>query len=190
MKIKLLTLMTAAFISTSTLAESPDWNFVEAGYASTDIDGLSEISPAGFSISGSKLLNENVFMAASYSRLSDDFQGIDFDLDQASAGIGYRYGLTPTTDVYVAASYESIEVSASGVSYDESGYGLTLGVRSMLTEVFELSGSIGYVDIADDSETGFTVAAYYDLTNQVSVGAHYSASADVDTTGVSVRYSF
>lgn len=192
MKIKLLTLATAAFISSSTLADSLDWNFVEAGYALTDIDGLSGFSPSGLAIAGSKLLDENIFIAASYSMLSDDFRGVDLDIDQVSAGIGYRYGLSSTTDVYVAASYEYFEVSANsgGGSADDSGYGLTIGVRSMLTEVFELSGSIGYVDIDDDSETALSVAAYYYFSDQVSIGAHHSTSSDADTTGVSVRYSF
>ena len=77
MKIKLATFAVAAFFSTTSLAESPTWNLVEVGYGQADIDDISEISPSGFSVLGSGLIGENVFIRGSYSILTDDFEGID-----------------------------------------------------------------------------------------------------------------
>lgn len=194
MKIQLLAIATAAFFSTTTLAKAPSWDQIEVGYTKGDIDDLSEVSPSGFAIGGSKLLGENVFVLGSYSMLSDDYQGVDLDLDQASVGLGYRLGLNETTDAYVTASYEYIELSGSGngnsISVDDNGYGIGIGVRSRLTDNFEVDGSIGYIDIADESETAFAVSGYYYFTDAVAIGAHYSSTADVSLYGVSLRYSF
>lgn len=194
MKIKFLAIATAALFSTSSMAQSPSWDLIEVGYAKGDIDDISEVSPSGFAISGSKLLGEDVFIAASYSVLSDDFEGVDLDLDQASVGLGYRLGISETTDAYVTVSYEYIEVSASGggesASADDNGYGIGIGVRSRLTENFEVDGSIGYIDIADESETAIGASGYYYFSDALAVGAHYSTSADVSVYGVSLRFSF
>jgi opacity protein-like surface antigen len=194
MKIKFITLATAALFSTASLAQSPTWNLIEAGYGQADIDGLDELSPSGFAIGGSSLLGENVFIQGSYSLLSDDISGVDIDLDQASVGLGYRYGLTETTDVYASASYEYIELSASGFgaseSLDDSGYGLTVGLRSRITEQLELNGAIGYVDIGDESETALGVSGHYYFTQNVALGLTYSSTADVSIYGISLRYAF
>ena len=194
MKIKLATFAAAAFFSTASLAESPTWNLVEAGYGQADIDDISEISPSGFSILGSGLIGENVFIHGSYSILTDDFEGVDLDLDQMSVGLGYRYGLNETTDIYAAASYEYIEFAVSGFgeseSDDDNGYGLTIGVRSRLTEQFEVDGSLGYVDIADESETSFGVSGHYYFTDELAVGLSLSSTADINIYGISLRYAF
>lgn len=196
MKIKLLAIATAAFFSTATFAQAPSWDLIEVGYAKGDVDdlGLSEVSPRGFAIGASKLLGENVFILGSYSMLSDDRFGVDLDLDQASIGLGYRLSLNETTDAYVTASYEYIELGASAngnsASFDDNGYGIGVGVRSRLTEKFEVDGSIGFIDIADESETALSASAYYYFTDAVALGAHYSITADVSVYGVSLRYSF
>jgi hypothetical protein len=96
----------------------------------------------------------------------------------------------------ITVSYEYIKIAASSCRNNESaddngiGIGFGLGVRSRLTEKFEVDGSIGYVDIADESETAFGVSGYYYFTNELAVGAHYSSTADVSVYGASLRYSF
>jgi hypothetical protein len=56
MKTKYLLLVTALSASFSTLAKLPDWDYVELGYASADINDISEVSPTGISIGASKLV--------------------------------------------------------------------------------------------------------------------------------------
>lgn len=185
--------------STCALAEqAPKWNFVQATYAAVEIDDASELDLSGFGISGSKLINENLFIAASYQNISDDMvilnNNLKLDFTTLMAGIGYRYSLSNSTDAYGILSLVNAEVSASYFgekdSEDDTGYSLTAGVRSMVTDAFELSGSVAYVDVFDDDDVSFAVNAFYHFNANLSAGASYSITDDANTLGASVRYSF
>ncbi|MFT6920100.1 MAG: hypothetical protein ACJA2G_002748 [Cognaticolwellia sp.] len=191
MKRKFLLLAALAMTSSVTLAGTPAFNFIEAGYGTADIDDVDEVSPSGFAIGGSFLVGESVFVTASYASLGDDVFGTDIDLVTSSIGLGYRLSLTDSTDAYASVSYEYVEADIEGFgSEDDNGYGLTVGFRSRLTEQFELDGSIGYVDIADESETAVGISGHYYFTPNFAVGLSYSTTADVSITGVSARYAF
>ena len=194
MKLKYTLLITTLLAASSAMATKPDWDFIQAGYQSVDIDDFDETGPSGIGISGSKLIGESIFLVGSYSMMNYDYVGIDVDFDQGSAGIGYRYGTSKSTDVYAVASYQYVKVSISGFDEglrdDDNGYGLALGVRSRLYEKFQIDGSISYVSIDSESETTFGLAANYYFTPAISGGLSYAASADADTIGAFVRYSF
>jgi hypothetical protein len=91
-------------------------------------------------------------------------------------------------------SYEDQELKTSyrSNSYNESesGYGLEIGVRSMISEKFELRGSLQYVDIVDEAETAFGISALYNFTEHFSAGVGYSKSDDFDTLSASAVYFF
>jgi len=182
--------------STCALAEqAPKWDFIQASYTTIEIDEADWIDLSGFGISGSKLINENLFIAASYNNVSDSFHGFKVDITNLSAGIGYRHGLTATTDFYGIASIIAQDVDTyydgeGDDGDDDTGYMLTAGVRSMLTDNFELSGSVAYGDIFDESDTSFALNAFYHFNANLSVGASYAIADDTDTLGASVRYSF
>lgn len=171
-------------------AAAPVWDFIEAGYAQADIDDSDGFEPAGLTLAGSKLLNENVFIEGSYSMLSDDYLGVDVDFDQGSLALGYRHPLNSTTDVYGTVSYEFVEVSGAGASADDNGYGLTVGVRSRLTSEFEVDASIGYIDIDDESDTSFGVGANYYFNQNFAAGLNYTLADDYSILGATVRYAF
>ena len=179
-------------LSLNAFAASPSYDFVKAGYVQADIEDAGDFEPSGFQIQGFKSLNENVYLTGRYGQLSEDVSGVDIDLDYASAGVGYRYGLTQNTDFFGEVTYEyvNIDVELDSISgEDDNGYGITAGIRSMLSEQFELRGAIRYIDIEDD-ETAFEIGADYFFTPQFSFGATYVIADDVDLLGVSARYSF
>ena len=179
-------------LSLNTFAASPSYDFVKAGYVQADIEDAGDFEPTGFQIQGFKSLNENVYLTGRYGQLGEDVSGVDIDLDYASAGVGYRYGLTQNTDFFGEVTYEyvNIDVELDSISgEDDNGYGITAGVRSMLSEQFELRGAIRYIDIEDD-ETAFEIGADYFFTPQFSFGATYVIADDVDLLGVSARYTF
>ena len=176
--------------SFNALAASPSWNYVELGYVKADIDGAGDFDPDGFGVKGVKLLNENVYLTGTYSRISDDAYGFDIDIDMASMGLGYRYGLNATTDIFGEVTYEYVELSEGSVDEDENGYGLAVGVRSMVTNNIELSGAIRYIDIDDEDDTEFEVGANYYFTPNFALGASYALADDVDFLSVVARYSF
>ena len=179
-------------LSLNAFAASPSYDFVKAGYVQADIEDAGDFEPSGFQIQGFKSLNENVYLTGRYGQLGEDVSGVDIDLDYASAGVGYRYGLTQNTDFFGEVTYEyvNIDVELDSISgEDDNGYGITAGIRSMLSEQFELRGAIRYIDIEDD-ETAFEIGADYFFTPQLSFGATYVIADDVDLLGVSARYTF
>ena len=179
-------------LSLNAFAASPSYDFVKAGYVQADIEDAGDFEPNGFQIQGFKSLNENVYLTGRYGQLSEDVSGVDIDLDYASAGIGYRYGLTANTDFFGEVTYEyvNLDVELDGISgEDDNGYGVSAGIRSMLTEQFELRGAIRYIDIEED-DTAFEIGADYFFTPQFSFGATYVIADDVDLLGVSARYTF
>lgn len=176
-------------------AESPRWDRVSASYQSVDVDSETL---TGFGVSGSKLIGEDFFVTASYASSSDDIDvfgtKVDVDFNTLSAGLGYRYAISNNSDVFGVVSYEDVELDASaqGVSdsASDNGYGLTAGIRSMVSDKIELTGSIQYIDIADESETAFSVSGLYNFTEQFSAGLGYTKADDVDTISVSATYFF
>ncbi len=194
---KKLVLASALLLSMGTIqaAESVRWDSASLSYQSVDLDGDKL---TGFGISGTKLVSDNVFIAGSYASVSDDIDvfgsKVDVDFNTLSIGLGYRHAISTTTDFFGIVSYQDMEVEASfqGNSEDDSenGYGLQAGLRSLVTAQLELSGSLSYVDIADESETGFNVSAMYHFTDQFSAGVGYSKSDDVDSLSLSATIFF
>lgn len=196
-KMKKAVLVSALLLSFGSVqaAESPRWDNASISYQSIDVDSEKL---TGFDISGSKLISEDFFIVGSYGVASDDIEvyGSNFDLDYKtlSVGVGYRYGISQSSDFFGVVSYEDVEVEVSSSfgsdSVSDNGYGLAVGVRSMLSEQFELTGAIQYIDIADGSETAFAVSALYNFSEQLSAGVGYSKGDDVDTLSVSAVYFF
>lgn len=194
-------IITSALLATSlltanvTLAETaPNWNLVQVSYASLEIDEADKLDFTGFNLSGSKLINKNVFVLASYTGLSDSYEDVDLDVNTYAIGVGYRYGLNNTTDIYGGVSFQGAEFKASGHgksdSIDDTGYGLAVGIRSMVTDQVELSAAIDYVSIDSESDTAFSAAAFYNINDQFSVGAGFSTSSDASGYNLTARYSF
>lgn len=191
-------IIAAAFIclAGSVQAEqAPHWDSISLSYNFVDLDGLDLSGPG---LSGSKLLNENVFVAASYSHVSDEVQltndKVDIDVDTWSIGIGWRHGLSATTDLYGLLSYEEAEaeLSTSNFSLNSSGENLTLrgGLRSMVTDRVELSGALGVQTDSGSSEAILEVGGRYYLTEQTAIGAGYVRADDVNQAALSLSFDF
>lgn len=172
-------------------AESPKWDSLSA--SSQHIDANNE-NLSGFGISGSALLNDNVFAFGDISKTSDTNNGVDFDFDTLSLGLGYRVGISQNTDLFGRVSYEKFEAKASSRGRsnkaDNNGYGLAVGVRSMVSDQIELLGSIGYLDIEEESEAELTVGAYYHFTDNFALGLNYNKIDHLKTTGISATLFF
>lgn len=183
----------ASAITFPALADSPNWNFVQGSYLKASIDGL-DVEPSGFGITGSTSMSENVFLGAAYKKLSGDISYLDVEASQISIGIGYHSPLSDKTDVYAMLGFEIVEAKASGyrysVSEDDTGYSFTVGLRSMVSESFELNGSVGYNSIDGENETSLAAGAQYYFNENVSIGAQYTTGDDTNMWGFTARYSF
>lgn len=189
-KVSLL-LLTTLVASPIAFAKTPNFNFVSGGYLDGDIDGEGA---DGWTIDGSTLVSENVFLSGQYQTVGDSENGLDVDINWLSAGVGYRTAISASTDFYGLVTYENLEAEASyrgnSASEDENGYGLSVGVRSMVSDSIELDGRLGYIDIADESETSISVGARFHMNESFSFGANYTSLDDLDLISATVRYSF
>tara|TARA_A200000113_G_scaffold39080_1_gene31861 strand:+ start:595 stop:1212 length:618 start_codon:yes stop_codon:yes gene_type:complete len=175
----------------------PKWDVVEAGYVQADLDA-DDSSPSGFGAAVLKSLGDNFYLTGRYRDVSEEEKisniRVDIELSQLSAGIGYKYAITNTTDIFAQVTFENLEATASAQgqsdSNDENGFGAAVGVRSMVVEQLEVSAQIGYIDIDDDSETAFGASAYYYVTDDVALGATYELWDGVDFMGLNLRYAF
>lgn len=175
----------------------PKWDVVEAGYVQADLDA-DDSSPSGFGAAVLKSLGDNFYLTGRYRDVSEEEKisniRVDIELSQLSAGIGYKYAITNTTDIFAQVTFENLEATASAQgqsdSNDENGFGAAVGVRSMVVEQLEVSAQIGYIDIDDDSEAAFGASAYYYVTDDVALGATYELWDGVDFMGLNLRYAF
>lgn len=189
---KLLLGTALVFALSPALASDLSYNFIEIGYLEAELDvdlaGFS-VDGDGYGVGGSFEVGENWFVGVSYSTIGFDF-GVD--LDQISVGGGYHFGMSERTDFFATLSYLSAEISASGFdSVDEDGYGVSVGIRSMLTDNFELNGSIGYSDLGDGADgTAFNAGALYSFTPTFAIEFGIGIDEDVTLYALGGRFYF
>jgi len=167
------------------------YTYVGVGYETGDI---ADIDTSGFGIYGSKALNDSFFLIGSYLSIESDDQFTDgFVTDDIEAtgfniGIGFHTPINPTVDFVSTLSYSDVEVEFADESEDGNGYIIAAGVRAMPSDVLELSAFIDYADIEDGSETGYSFAARYFTTPDISLGLGYGSSDDFDAITFDIRF--
>lgn len=189
----------ACLLSSSAIAESPNWTFVEASYLSSDIDidGWNEfggIKPDGFELAGSVGIGDWVFLDLRYSEESDEIEvytyDVDFDFKRLGVGAGVVWGVTDTTDLYGRLAHEDWSVETCAIGYsdhvDENGFSYAFGARSILWEVIELRGELNF--IADEHQ--FTLGAYYTFLPYFALGASYTGMDHLETLRATLRFNF
>jgi len=165
------------------------YTYVGVGYETGDI---ADIDTSGFGIYGSKALNDSFFLVGSYLSIESDDQFTDgFVTDDIEAtgfniGIGFHTPINPTVDFVSTLSYSDVEFADE--SEDGNGYIIAAGVRAMPSDVLELSAFIDYADIEDGSETGYSFAARYFTTPDISLGLGYGSSDDFDAITFDIRF--
>ena len=173
------------------LAETPSFNFVQAGYVEVDLDlgdGF-DVDGDGFGLGGSFEIGDNLFGFASYQDASFDF-GVDFST--LEVGLGYHTGITDNTSFFFRIGYADAEVSAPGFgSEDESGYAAGIGVRSNVSDLIELALEVAYVDLGDGADdTAVGGGILFNITDNFALGASISAGDDVTSYGAGLRLYF
>jgi hypothetical protein len=181
------------FFALPAVADDISYNFLELGYQQIDFDdellaGV-DIDGDGYSLAGSFEIGQNTFIAGGYSQADFDF-GVK--LDTLSLGLGYHVGMSDNVDVYGLLSAVRLEASASGIgNQDEDGYSVEIGLRGMIGDRFELSGSLGYVDLGDGGDgTEVGAGLQYYVTETFSLGLAVNVDEDVTAYGAGIRIYF
>lgn len=178
-------------IGAPAVAESPSYDYIQAGYQAVDIDfgGGLDIDGDGYGVNASFEIGDSMFGFATYAKSDFDF-GVD--LSQWQAGLGYHTGLTDNTDFFISAAYVNAEVKASGFgSFDQDGYGASVGVRSNVSDFIELFGEVAYVDLgsgSDDTAVGGGIC--FNFTDRFALAITASAGSDITSYGAGARIYF
>lgn len=187
--LRTIAVISSLVLGAPALAETPNWNYAEAGWQRIDIDESGIDADAdGFGIGGAFELADSWHILASYQTADFDF-GIDFD--QLTIGGGYHTAITDTTEFVADLSYVRVEASAGGSSADDDGLAGRIGLRSMLTDQFELAGFITQTELDDSGgDTAIGGEAWYSFTPMFAAGANVSFSDDVTQYGLGFRVYF
>jgi len=186
-----LILALAFLIGAPAVAESPSYNYIQAGYQEIDIDfgdGL-DVDGDGYGVNASFEIGDHMFGFATYAKSDFDF-GVD--MDQWQAGLGYHTGVTDNTDFFISAAYVDAKVSASGLgSFSEDGYGASVGIRSNVSDLIELFGEVAYVDLGSGSDdTAVGAGICFNFTESFALALSASAGSDITTYGAGARIYF
>ncbi len=173
------------------IADSPSYNFVQAGYQRVELDigGGLNASANGYGLGGSFEISDSMYAFAGYSAV--DF-GFDVDLKQFDVGFGYHVGISDSTDFFANLAYVKTEVSVGGFgSISDDGYGAVIGVRSNINELIELVGTVSYVDFGDGGDsTAVGGGIWFNLTDRFALGLGAAVDSDVTSYGASARFYF
>ncbi|MCV2883633.1 porin family protein [Aestuariibacter sp. AA17] len=191
--VSISSLIAASLLSSHVAAETPNWNYVEASYADLSLDDL-DVDTDGFALNGSFEFAENFFLAAGVSDMSKTDDGLRFEYETMSIGLGFNQEIATGTDFYGIVSIEHAEAKLSygymSDGDDDNGMGLRLGVRSMVASNVELDASAGIVKIGDESYKLYRLGGQYFFTDNFSAGASFESGEDYDTWMLTGRYSF
>lgn len=157
MKRSLLALtLLAALPFAASAAEGVSYNYVEAGYAGTNVDG--GLDADGWAINGSAAIAPNFHLFGGYTgQETDSFDtGLGrvsgVDVDQWNLGVGYNHEINSQVDLLTRVAYLKAEtdgVNVGGVDFsgsDADGWSVEAGVRGALTPNFEGYALAGYED--------------------------------------------
>jgi len=162
-------------------APSLGYNFVELRFVDLDSNGGD-----GFRVGGSYRFEGNWFALGNITRL--DFNN-NIDATTFELGAGYIWPYRANWDFLANARVVRTDVSFPSGSADDTGFGLTGGVRGLVTERFEVRGSVNHINL-DDNDTYLEIAGDYYFTNNLAAGLSLELAGDNDAFTVGARWYF
>ncbi|MDH5834994.1 diffusible signal factor-reguated Ax21 faimly protein [Luteimonas kalidii] len=140
-RVSLLGLAVAAALPfAASAADGVSYNYVEAGYAATNLsDGLPDAD--GFGARASIAFHPNFHVFGDYA--NQEFDNTGFDADQWRVGLGYNHEISPRADLLTRVAYEKVDFGNAG---DADGWSVEAGARGAFTSNFEGYALAGYQD--------------------------------------------
>ena len=197
----LLCILGTAVASTAARAAAPRYDFMDLAYQSiNDPASTGLTSDHAFGLDGSYAFTDRFIGIASYAHESADFNMFGSGTVSGngySVGVGYRFPLNGNVDLVPNLSYISTDASASvgGFSSSTSNTGYDVGVqlRAMVTDQFELDGSVDHAS-PGSSTNSVGVGALYNFTPAFAVGVGYGLSTaggqNTNAWTLALRYYF
>jgi hypothetical protein len=178
--------------SMSILAQAGDaisYDYIQLGYTMLDREARpgDPKEMTGYHLAGSKMLQDNFFIAGEYTANSE----VGVDITHAKAGVGYRYELRSNLDLFAQVSYLQVEIgSRLAGTFEDKGTSYDIGIRTMLNDSFELLGAVEYQKDTDEDRTFVVLSGLYQFDDTFSAFADYKTESDSDTFTLGVRYHY
>ena len=197
----LLGILGTAVASSAARADAPRYDFADVFYQSiNDPASTGLTSDHAFGLDGSYAFTDQFIGFAAYSHESADFNMFGSGTVSGngySVGVGYRFPLNSNVDLVPNLSYISTNASANvggfSSSTSDTGYDVGLQLRAMVTDQFELDGSVDHSS-PGSSTNSVSVGALYNFTPVFAVGVGYGLSTTnaQNTNGwtLALRYYF
>lgn len=170
------------------------YDYVGVGYTHIHVDTTYRSTFSGVALEGSKLINENIFVQASYFDTSTDkvhFLGndlnIDVDYKQYQIAAGYRHALEPGTDLIATAGvlHGWTRVSKNN-SVTDTVYPISFGVKKVLASQVE-GGAEG---IVVEGEFGYLLSLQYKISDIYAVGGIVRHDKSSNVYALTARFLF
>lgn len=141
--------------SSLALAETPNYNFIEAGYGIIDLDGWDLSGDSGYWAGFSAQMGEPFYLSGSFQQYDLDRYRSSVDLDISELIVGYRAPISDSSDFNLELGYDRLD---SG-PIDGDGWRASLGVRSMWANATQGRLYAGYTTDSDFNEGDYFVGA-------------------------------
>ena len=166
-------------MSTTVMADSPDFTNLELSYRDGDYGPTPDNDADGWRLDGSFAFNDDFFIEGYYG--SNDLEGSRADLD--SWGVGAGYILTPGQSVvwYATLGYRKEEVNQ-----DFEGFGFGGGVRANISDDFELAAELGYYFGDYDGSFHYDLGGAWNVNERFAVTVGFE-KREVGDTSPSVK---
>lgn len=190
-----LTVLSATAIAEAKTENGLNYNEVSGEYVSQSVnttDGTKTFT--GYGINASALVSESIFVLGSYASTSRTADGEKTTLGQSQIGLGYRFGLSESTDLNLVGSYSSTPITGGSIT----GYMVGVGVRSLVSPDVEADIAAIYSTSKDSSTdptttssgSGFDAGLKFKLSNNLFIGINYLSVKDLAQYKIGIGYRF
>lgn len=192
-KLLVLALALAAAPFAAAQADELNYNYVEGGYATLDLDFAGgDLDFDGLQLRGSAAISDSLYVHGGYGSVTNDDAGFDLDFNETQLGLGYRFGLSDRADLVSELSYVRQELDADfNGNMKADGGRISVGVRALLADNFEGWAKGSYTDGGDfDGDFSGTVGALVKFNPSWGLVGEIEAGEDLTKYLIGVRASF
>lgn len=186
-------LIALLFCSGAALADASDYNYVEAGYLTSE---SSSLDFDGFGVGASFQFYDNFYLTLRYAdvTLDNNFPGVDADGEQLQGGVGYIFGQNERGTFFGEVTYvdTSLTVSDNGITTnaDADGFGVGFGFRVNVAERGEFKLALTRVEVDSVSDNILSAQAIYHFFPKVSGVVEFETVNGDSTMLFGARYTF
>ncbi len=199
-RLALACLLAAAALpaAAESMGTAPRSSYVELGYADTT---WYDESLDGYAIKGLLSMGDSFYLLVDFTSATLDAPGSDIELQPLNVALGYRKGVSPSTDVIAEAGLMTVETKFRDQTFSNDGWRVAAGVRSALGSRFDLEAKAMFSEVEEfDSILGAQVGLVFNINETWALTASHTVNAvdfaiigddgalDISSLGVRASY--